>query len=254
MNQFGYGSSPMTTGATNPQWVRQQIGQDLGYSQMSNRSAGFGTSTFGQFSTNPQMVRQQISQDIGQSQFNQRGGLGQTSGMMSANMQGGYQPMQNQGYYNQAVLQQVMNSVQTNPQQIRQQIQQDIRYGQQPPAFISQQQYGGLSQQGTMQQGLTRQGGTLSQFATNPQVVQQHIQQDLNQGYGNTYNQGFAGRQTMQQQGMMNQGGTLSQFATNPQTVQQHIREDLSQQSQYGNWQSGQQQAGLGWGSQAYYS
>lgn len=209
LQQYGYGGSPMNTGMTNPEMVRRQIAQDMGNSQAYTQAYGtsqqfvgqpYATGAFAQFGTQPQMVRQQIAQDLGQAQV----------AMGAYAPAQGYQPIQNQQYYNPAAFQQVMNSVHTDPQWIRQQIQQDIQAGAQPPAYLS----GSQSQPYPVHMGTS----TLSQFGTHPQMVQSHIRNDFNpqvQSFGPTgYGYGAP-------------GGTLSQFGTHPQMVRQQIQGDL---------------------------
>ncbi|MBX5436196.1 MAG: hypothetical protein IRZ33_03155 [Alicyclobacillaceae bacterium] len=172
-----YGANPavMAAGASNPQMVRQQIQQDLGQQAPGqNPAGGFGTSTLAQFGSQPQEIRQQIAQDLGQNPWQ-----GQPQYLNPYAQAGVYQPVQNQAYYNPAVFQQVMHSVQTNPQQVRQQIQQDIQSGMQPPAFLQQ----APVPAGAMQapSGSLQPGSTLGQFGTNPQLMRQQIQSDLGQ-------------------------------------------------------------------------
>lgn len=224
MQQYGYGGSPFTAGASNPDMVRRQIGQDLApYGQAPLRQqavpygtipaqpgygANFGQSTLAQFGTNPQAVRQQLGQSWGYP------GPANTAAPVP-----GYQPIQNQGYYNPAAFQQVMNAGQTDPQWVRQQIQQDIQAGAQPPAH--------LTQQPQAYQAFTGQGqSALSQFGTNPQMVQSQIRNQWNQ-----QPQPQPTQAAYQPQGT----GVLNQFGTNPQMVRQQIQSDWQgpQQSGY---------------------
>ncbi|WAH35938.1 hypothetical protein [Alicyclobacillus dauci] len=130
--------------------------------------------------------------------------------------------------------------------------------------------FGGASQMG-QQYG----NSTFGQFGTDPQVVRQHIQEDLQSAFGGQQMGGMAVRQgsvngaAMQQaissvpaqvRGQQGQqlgygaqaqfgqqfgNSTLGQFGTNPQQVRQHIQEDL-QNAAFGGSQG--QGAGMGMG------
>jgi hypothetical protein len=244
MHQTSY-STPLQGVGTNPGFGRQQFAQNWNqapYSQQQNYPGqmAYGGSTLSQFGTNPQVVRQQIAGDQGQGQFNPQQYLNPYA---QANA---YQPIQNQGYYNPAVFQQVMNSASTNPQYVRSQIEQDIRQGSQPPAYLSNalySQYGANPQQfgqSAMSSGQSAAmgqavygTGTFAQYGTNPQIVQSHIRQDLNQGgySASAMNQGVPG------------ASTFSEFGTNPQYVRQQISQDLGyQQGFQQGYQQGYQQ------------
>lgn len=241
LQQYGYSGSPMMAGATNPELVRRQISQDLGYygnSPMQQFSNNTAQGQFSQFGTNPQAVRQQIAQDLGYTQgaFQNSSGYN-TQPQYSSQQQHfqGYQPIQNQQYYNPSVFQQVMSASPTEAQWVRQQIQQDIQAGSQIPSHIQ-------GMQG-YQQGYQSVHGasTLSQFGTSPQIVQNHIQRDLqNAPYQSS---GYNNQQ--QHYGT----GTFAQFGTNPQLVQSQIRNDLNQYNTTSN-QSFGQQGGMGMMSQ----
>lgn len=254
MQQTGYGPSPFTAGASNPNLIRNQIAQDLGYYGQAGQAqtpwtqatqqqipSGGSIGTFGQFGTNPQLVQQQIAQDLQQQQQfgSQQGGYptSQATSWQTYGQPQGYQPAQNQAYYNPTVYSQVMNSVPNEAQWIRQQIAEDIQAGQQHQWQQHQATTAGPLQpmKGTQkyQPAQTQQwagNSTLSQFGTSPQMVQSHIQNDLSQAQ-HQMQPGFQGQS--QQFGPSQYGanyGTspLSQFGTNPSVVRQHIQNDLS--------------------------
>ncbi|GMA62433.1 DUF4175 domain-containing protein [Alicyclobacillus fastidiosus] len=198
-----------------------------------------GYNTLRQFGTDPQQVRQHISESLNQGSMQQYGGQG-SGGVMQAGA--------------------------TDPRVVQQHIAQDLGYG--ASASYGGQQYnqgafqqvmqsapaqvqGGQGQQLGQFQGGYNQGysnSTFGQFGTNPQVVRQHIQQDLSNQVGSmtseqagAYRGQFGGgAQGMMSQGQMSQGqmsqgqgmnSTFSQFGTNPQEVRQHIQQDLSNQA-----------------------
>ncbi|MCL6548822.1 MAG: hypothetical protein K6T30_07915 [Alicyclobacillus sp.] len=187
MHQYGYGSTPFTAGASNPQAIRQQIAQDLGQTQWQGAPAGttaglYGTSTFAQFGTNPQLVQQQIQQDLAQARAPQ-------------------------GAYGQVANPAVMTAGASNPQFVRQQIAQDLGQGAwQGPAMAMQ--AGGI---GT---------STLAQFGSNPQEIRQQIAQDLGQA-------AWQGPAMAAPPTAVHGTSTFAQFGTNPQFVQQQIARDL---------------------------
>jgi hypothetical protein len=276
--QNGYGNVPNSSqnasGSTfgqfgsNPQMVQQHISEDLhsgGYPTSSYQGAyntgnysGQGGSTFGQYGTDPQVVRQHIQQDLGNTQGNSQGqGQGQgynqqAYSQMNQNQnqnqnQSNYNQMnQNQGYASQGQSgygygNSTLSQYGTNPQMVQQHIRSDLAYGQ---GSMSSQQAGSYrpnyDTQGYGQNGYSNQSGgqTFAQFGTDPQVVRQHISQDL-QGTGSysqmgqsPQNQGSGGMGMSQGQGYsQSQGysmmGPNAVGATNPQIVRQHIAQDL---------------------------
>ena len=250
MQQTGYGPSPLTAGASNPNLIRNQIAQDLGYYGQAGQAqtpwtqstqqqipSGASYGTFSQFGTNPQLVQQQIAQDLQQQQQfgSQQTGYLTSQAMTSRQSYGqpqGYQPAQNQAYYNPAVYSQVMNSVPNESQWIRQQIAEDIQAGQQhqwqqPQAMTrgTGQTMQGMHKYQPAQSQSWGTNSTLSQFGTSPQMVQSHIQSDLSQGQ--PMQPHFQGQS--QQFGQSPYGTSpMSQYGTNPAVVRQHIQNDLS--------------------------
>lgn len=187
-----YGTSPMHAGATDPRVVQGHIAQDLGYggAQAGHyaTTAPMGGSILSQFGSQPQMVQQHIRQDLAPN-------YGMTPNYATA------------GYGPSATVQQVMQSV---PSQVYQ------PYG---GGYTSTAQTTGY---GT---------STFAQYGTDPQTVQQHIQNDLQQQVGSMTSQqagGWAGAPTSQYQPTtQSPTGMFNQFATNPQQVRQHIQQDL---------------------------
>ncbi len=202
-----FAGSPMHAGGTDPRVVQQQIAQDLGYH--GGQSNYYGTNSFSgggllsQFGTHPQMVQQHIQQDL--------------SGY---NNQAGYAT----GQFGQGSVQQVMQSV---PAQIQ------AHYGN---ASVGTQHYGtpqyATAQYSTPQYGTSQHygAGTLAQFGTHPQVVQQHIQNDLQNQVGTITSQqagGYQGQGGGYYATQNTPNGAFGQFGTNPQVVRQHIQQDL---------------------------
>ncbi|EJY55382.1 hypothetical protein URH17368_2122 [Alicyclobacillus hesperidum URH17-3-68] len=208
-NVMGQGFNTLRQFGTHPQEVQSHIQQDLypGYSYASSpMHAG---------ATNPQIVQQHIAQDLGYAQ-------------------------PSYGYAGpQVPTGSTLSQFGSNPQMVRQHIQQDLHgYGyaatnqaqnvgvthqvmQSVPAQIHSQTFGyGYAQHPASH-------STLGQFGSNPQMVQQHIQQDLHNQVGAMSSQqagAFHGANYPSAQGAV---GTFGQFGTNPQVVRQHIAQDL---------------------------
>lgn len=188
-------SSPMHAGATNPQEVRQNIAQDLGYSQMRQPMQ--------QSQQNPMQQMQQQPMHQAQQQPMQQS---------QQPMQQMQQPQQSyQGYqgipYDQHAFAQMMQN-----------------QGQQQPFGSSN-----YAPQGQQPQG------ALAEFGTPVQNVRQDINQDLNRQIGSMTSQqagAYRNAQPMgaQQQFASQQGqptSMLAQYGTNPQTVREHIQQDM---------------------------
>ncbi|MFB5190255.1 hypothetical protein [Alicyclobacillus fastidiosus] len=223
---------------TDPQQVRQHISESQQYG-----GQGFG-GVMQAGATDPRVVQQHIAQDLGyggygasasyggQQQYNQ-GAFQQVMQSAPAQVQGGQgqQLGQFQGGYNQGYSNSTFGQYGTNPQVVRQHIQQDLSNqvgsmtSEQAGAYRGQFAGGG---QGVMSQGQGM-NSTFGEFATDPQTVRQHIQQDLSNQAGSQA--GFYGGA----QGMASQGqamnSTFGQYGTNPQEVRQHIQQDLSNQA-----------------------
>jgi len=256
LNQ-GYGQSAFRVGASNPEMIRRQIGQDLGYygqqGQQSQPSSGQmsgsqgymgqnagGRSMLSEFGSQGQYVQQQIREDLGQSQSYSNQGYGsspvnmrvtntqavrqQIHGTAGQPLGGQSQYMNNQfssggqGAYGGSGYEGYNSGVLRN---VMSASPSDAR---QVQSHIAQDMggYGG---------GYGAQPGQFAtsafgQFGTNPQAVQRQIQQDIGyqgaQGAQGAYSQAaFMGSNAQN-------SGTFAQFASNPQMVQQHIQEDLN--------------------------
>ncbi|MCY0888653.1 MAG: hypothetical protein OWQ59_09385 [Alicyclobacillaceae bacterium] len=216
---------------TNPQVVQQHIQQDLGYYGNGSTEMMHYQPMFSHAMSNPIMQ--------GQGYSNQQG-YGQGQGMQGQGMQGqSYSNQHQQGYSPQA-LQQVMHAAPVSANVMDSYGAESLRYG------------GGYAgMQGAMQNTISQPYGMgssiLSEYGTNPQVVRQHIAQDLQQGQGAMTSQQAGNRvaeayqmygssippQTSQMQHPMG-SSMLSQYGTSPQVVQSHIQQDLSSMG-YGN-------------------
>jgi hypothetical protein len=210
-NQAPQGYNTLREFATDPQVVQQHIQQSLqGQPQQSYQSqmspfAGGMHDVMHAGATNPQTVQQHIAQDLGYQgpQANQYGYAGQNQ-------------------FNPAAMQQVMHAA---PAQVQGAHGQQLGYNAQPQyanSYFPQ-----------------AQNSAFGEFGTNPQVVRQHIQQDLANQQGAmtsqqaggyrpqqmSYGQGITAQQNYGQQP---QGGMFSQFGTNPQAVRQQIQQDLN--------------------------
>ncbi|QRF24111.1 hypothetical protein FY534_11020 [Alicyclobacillus sp. TC] len=186
--QGGYGMQGQTLSqfATPSQTVQRHIQQDLGYygqqtqsyHQPMPTSMGYGMgqqggahyehSTFSEYGTPAHVVQQHMQQDLGQ----QRMPMAQSGSHGSMMMAGGYQ----QGY-SQPALHQVMQAAPVGYQ--------DQMSSQQGPIMSSNlYTQGHYSPQHPYPQ-MNHGHSMLSEYGTSPQVVQQHIQQDLQYGIGN---------------------------------------------------------------------
>jgi hypothetical protein len=233
---------------TNPQVVQQHIQQDLGYYGNGSTEMMHYQPMFSHAMSNPIMQGQGYSnqQGYGQGQgmqgqgYSNQQGYGQGQGMQGQGMQGqSYSNQHQQGYSPQA-LQQVMHAAPVSANVMDSYGAESLRYG------------GGYAgMQGAMQNTISQPYGMgssiLSEYGTNPQVVRQHIAQDLQQGQGAMTSQQAGNRvaeayqmygssippQTSQMQHPMG-SSMLSQYGTSPQVVQSHIQQDLSSMG-YGN-------------------
>ncbi|WP_258111818.1 hypothetical protein [Alicyclobacillus sp. SP_1] len=243
-NQQGYGQGQgmQGQGYSNQQGYGQGQGmQGQGYSNQQGYGQGQGMQgqgMQGQGYSNQQGYGQGQGMQ-GQGYSNQQG-YGQGQGMQGQGMQGqGYSNQHQQGYSPQA-LQQVMHAAPVSANVMDSYGAESLRYG------------GGYAgMQGAMQNTISQPYGMgssiLSEYGTNPQVVRQHIAQDLQQGQGAMTSQQAGNRvaeayqmygssippQTSQMQHPMG-SSMLSQYGTSPQVVQSHIQQDLSSMG-YGN-------------------
>lgn len=186
--QGGYGMQGQTLSqfATPSQTVQRHIQQDLGYygqqtqsyHQPMPTSMGYGMgqqggahdghSTFSEYGTPAYVVQQHMQQDLGQ----QRMPMAQSGSHGSMMMVGGYQPG-----YSQPALHQVMQAAPVGYQ--------GQMSSQQGPIMSSNlYTQGHYSPQHPYPQ-MNHGHSMLSEYGTSPQVVQQHIQQDLQHGIGN---------------------------------------------------------------------
>jgi len=238
MTSGGYGSSSFAQFGTDPQVVRQHIQQDLGnrspqsYGYGSHQqnvgsaygqTSGYGQSTFSQFGTNPQVVQQHIQQDLngyggGYTQSANTQGYPQRAQQMQPQPQPQPQQSQQSAGYNSGAFQQIMTGSPNHQQMVQGQIRQDLS----PYTDSYSNNNSNTNPSYGNQMQTSNSGGMMSQYGTNPQVVQSHIQQDL--GHNSGYSQN-AGYQQM--------GGMITTGATNPQVVRQHIAQDLNYDQMY---------------------
>ncbi|WP_041695017.1 hypothetical protein [Alicyclobacillus acidocaldarius] len=180
--------------ATPAETVHQHMQQDAQYAQPSYGYApmgtmGMGHSMLSQFGSNPQMVRQHIQEDLqayggqpmGQAMAGMHGGAGYAAGYGSygapqqahvVSMQGrqAYQQAAGQGGYG-------MSPSGYGPQLGLMGAQGHAQSYPQPYAQMMQMQPGYQAHGYGMQGHPSR--GAFAQYGTDPQVVRQHIQQDL---------------------------------------------------------------------------
>ncbi|MDP9727694.1 hypothetical protein, partial [Alicyclobacillus tolerans] len=172
-----YGHSTFSEYGTPAHVVQQHMQQDLGHQPMPTSmgygmgqqgGAHYGHSTFSEYGTPAHVVQQHMQQDLGQ----QRMPMAQSGSHGSMMMAGGYQ----QGY-SQPALHQVMQAAPVGYQ--------GQMSSQQGPIMSSNlYTQGHYSPQHPYPQ-MNHGHSMLSEYGTSPQVVQQHIQQDLQHGIGN---------------------------------------------------------------------